>query len=186
MHYAYTDCSQAHRTMIIQGTSYFSSRSSPISSQSSAPTEIFSRFNIRPSVLYNWKANWTHDAGWRPWNPSAHGIHYGIFTDDEERILADETLKCIHRPWAAIWALGLPRACDGAICPDVPRPCAVPVFGAVKAMCRRLFTVCCHDCEARVAKPDAVAFLREARGRLEARVVEKGWGDLWGRPRGGE
>jgi hypothetical protein len=50
------------------------------------------------------------------------------------------------------------------------------VFGALKAMCRRLFPVCWHDCEARVAKPDAVAFLREARDRLEARVVEKGRG----------
>jgi hypothetical protein len=50
------------------------------------------------------------------------------------------------------------------------------VFGALKAMSRRLFPVCCNDCEARVAKPDAVAFLREARDRLEARAVEKGRG----------
>jgi hypothetical protein len=50
------------------------------------------------------------------------------------------------------------------------------VFRALKAICTRLFQGYCHDCEARVAKPDAVAFLREARDRLKARVVENGRG----------
>jgi hypothetical protein len=44
-------------------------------------------------VLYKWKANWTHDAGWRLGNSSGHGIHHRIFTDDEEQIFADEMLN---------------------------------------------------------------------------------------------
>jgi hypothetical protein len=65
----------------------------PTGTRSSVPTEGFSRFTFRPSVLYNWKASWTHDPGWPPWNSFAHGIHHRIFTEDEEKILADEILN---------------------------------------------------------------------------------------------
>jgi hypothetical protein len=50
------------------------------------------------------------------------------------------------------------------------------VFGALKAVCRRLFTSFCHEAGTRVTKPDAVAFLREDWDCLNPHVVEKGWG----------
>jgi hypothetical protein len=51
------------------------------------------------------------------------------------------------------------------------------VFGAMKAMCRRLFQRHCDRSEdGRVSRSDAIKFLVRIWELLEVRVIEKGWG----------
>jgi hypothetical protein len=50
------------------------------------------------------------------------------------------------------------------------------VFGALKAICRRLFHCHCQHTNNGVKRPDAAVFLQEAWVSLETRIIGKGWG----------
>jgi hypothetical protein len=58
---------------------------------------------------------------------------------------------------------------------DEVQPLDRDVFGALKAICRRLFASHCDAAEdATVAKSDAVRFLLEAWSAIEGALIEKG------------
>jgi hypothetical protein len=48
---------------------------------------------MMPSVLYQWKKQWTDDPNWRPWNTQHLGLHNRTFTEDEEADLAKEIIE---------------------------------------------------------------------------------------------
>jgi hypothetical protein len=40
-------------------------------------------------VLSEWKAHWSQDPTWRPWDKNIHGKHHRVFSDAEEAEVAD-------------------------------------------------------------------------------------------------
>jgi hypothetical protein len=44
---------------------------------------------IPPQRLYDWKARWMQDPEWRPWLYTLRGEHHRVFSDAEERAIAD-------------------------------------------------------------------------------------------------
>jgi hypothetical protein len=50
-------------------------------------------------VVHRWKARQIEDQQWRPWNSTAHGLHHRVFTDNEEKAIADEIVNDYLIPW---------------------------------------------------------------------------------------
>jgi hypothetical protein len=99
--------------------------------------------------------------------------------DDGERL--DLILDCfsVHRSAAT-------RQCAAALniqlhyippgWTDELQPLDRYVFGALKAICRRLFSRHCQELDPSVKRPDAARFVQEAWDALETHILEKGWG----------
>jgi hypothetical protein len=64
-----------------------------------ARTEIYLQIKILWLVLSDWRAQWTEDPAWRPWNKEANGKHHQAFTDDEAVGLEATIIDNYVIPW---------------------------------------------------------------------------------------